>query len=175
MKRLHRADLFCWSSLQEALDIDFNSFLWANKRTNVLIDPLPLSAHDEQHLRELGGAQWIVITNSFHVRGAKEIGQRLGAKIAGPMAVRELDGSKTPGELALVLEETTLISGDLIRAHRADSLILLGPEKIKSPEKARASIARLLDLHPKIETVLVGDGWFTFRHGGDVLRTLIQK
>jgi len=198
MKRLHRTDLFCWSSFQESLNIDFNSFLWTNKRTNVLIDPLPLSAHDEQHLRDLGGAQWIVITNSFHVRGAKEIGQRFGAKIAGPMAeregfalrcerwlqdndevvpglrVRELDGSKTPGELALVLEETTLIAGDLIRAHRADTLILLGPELIKSPEKARASIARLLDLHPRIETVLVGDGWFTFRHGGDLLRTLIQ-
>jgi metallo-beta-lactamase superfamily protein len=39
----------------------------------VLIDPLPLSAHDEQHLRELGGAQWIVVTNSSHVRGAKEM------------------------------------------------------------------------------------------------------
>jgi len=198
MKRLHRTDLFCWSSFQESLNIDFNSFLWTNKRTNVLIDPLTLSAHDEQHLRDLGGAQWIVITNSFHVRGAKEIAQRFGAKVAGPMAereafplrcerwlqdndevvpglrVRELDGSKTPGELALVLEETTLIAGDLIRAHRADTLILLGPDLIKSPEKARASITRLLELHPRIATVLVGDGWLTFRHGGDLLRTLIQ-
>ena len=198
MKRLHRPDLFCWSSFQEPLDIDFNSFLWTTKGANVLIDPLPLSAHDEQHLRVLGGAQWIVVTNSFHVRGTKEIGERFGAKIAGPTAeregfplrcerwlrdnddvvpglrVRELDGSKTPGELALVLEETTLIAGDLIRAHCADSLILLGPDKLKSPEKAKASIARLLELHPRIDTILVGDGWFTFRHGGGLLRTLIR-
>src|SRR5260370_32379919 len=160
MGRLHRTDLFSWSSFQEPLDIDFNSFLWTNGRSNVLIDPLPLSAHDEQHLRQLGGAEWIVVTNSFHVRGAKEIGQRLGAKIAGPIAeredfpircqrwlrdndeiapglwVRELDGSKTPGELALGLEETTLITGDPIRAHPAASLILLGPQKMKGPAHA---------------------------------------
>jgi hypothetical protein len=33
--------------------------------------------------------------------------------------LHRLNGSKTPGELALVLEKTTLITGDLVRAHQA--------------------------------------------------------
>ena len=37
----------------------------------------------------------------------------------------QLDGSKTPGELALLLEHTTLITGDLIRCHIGGELCML--------------------------------------------------
>src|SRR5690242_21774395 len=86
MKRLHRRDLFCWSEFDARLDIDFNSFAWIREGGNVLVDPLPLSEHDRKHLRELGGAAWIVVTNSSHVRGAKEIAAEFGCKIAAPSA-----------------------------------------------------------------------------------------
>ena len=43
-----------------------------------------------------------------------------------------LDGSKTPGELAFVLDGTTLVTGDLIRAHAAGSLMLLPYDKLSS-------------------------------------------
>jgi ABC-type glycerol-3-phosphate transport system substrate-binding protein len=89
MKRLHRRDLFCWSEFAARLDIDFNSFAWIREGGNVLIDPLPMSEHDRKHLRELGGAAWIIVTNSSHVRGTQEIAAEFGAKIAGPEAERE--------------------------------------------------------------------------------------
>lgn len=82
-----------------------------------------------------------------------------------------LHGSKTPGELALVLEDTTLVTGDLVRAHRAGSLMILPDAKLQNRQAAIASIHRLADL-PAIEAVLVGDGWSVFRDGGDRLKEL---
>src|SRR5262245_37806873 len=183
MKRLHRADLFCWSQFDERRDVDFHSVAWIRDGGNVVIDPLPMSAHDLAHLRTLGGAAWIVITNSDHVRGAAELARLLGARLAGPAGERDqfplrcdrwledgeelvpglralaLDGSKTPGELALLLDETTLVTGDLVRAHQAGSLMLLRPEQgLTDAAAARASVARLAAL-PRLAAVLVGGGW----------------
>jgi glyoxylase-like metal-dependent hydrolase (beta-lactamase superfamily II) len=178
--------------------VDFNAFLWVRPAGNVLIDPLPLESHDERHLAELGGAAWIVLTNSDHVRGAREIAERTGARILGPagergtfpvacerwladgdepfpgLRVRELDGSKTAGELALVLEEETAIFGDLVRAHSAGALMLLAPEKLSDPARARESVRRVRALHPRITNVLVGDGWSAFRQAGALLDELLS-
>ena len=186
----------CWSTFAEHLDIDFTGFAWIREGGNVLIDPLPLGPHDRAHLEKLGGAAWIVLTNSDHVRGAAEIAAGFGAKIAGPAAEREtfplrcdrwladgeevlpgltafaLDGSKTPGELCLVLDGTTLIAGDLVRSHRAGSLMLLMPPKLKDEATARRSIARIVD-RSRIEHVLVGDGWHIFSNARDRLAELL--
>ena len=59
MKRLHRADLYAWSVFNEERNID-PSVLWTRPEGNVLIDPLPVSAHDHKHLEERGAA-WIVL------------------------------------------------------------------------------------------------------------------
>ncbi len=196
MKRLHRKDLYAWSVFTEKLNIDFNGFAWIRDGGNVLIDPLPLTPHDREHLKTLGGAAWIVVTNSDHARAAKEAQELFGAKIAGPAAEREtmalecdrflsdgdelvpglvaleLDGSKTPGELALVLEGTTLLCGDLVRAHRANALMLLLKEQgLKSAEKAVASVRRLASMD-RIEAVLVGDGFCAYRDGHAMLKEL---
>ena len=72
MKRLHRKDLYGWSSYSEKLDIDFSSVAWIREGGNVLVDPLPMTPHDLEHLEKLGGAAWIVVTNKDHVRGAAE-------------------------------------------------------------------------------------------------------
>ena len=84
MKQLNRNDLFCWSHFDEERNIDFNSFLWKRADGNILFDPLPLSKHDEKHLEDLGGAKWIIVSNSDHIRDAKSIASKTGAKIAGP-------------------------------------------------------------------------------------------
>jgi glyoxylase-like metal-dependent hydrolase (beta-lactamase superfamily II) len=197
MKELHRPDLFTWSAYDESRRMDFNSFLWIRQGGNVLVDPLPLAPHDQTHLEELGGAAWIVVTNSDHVRGAREIAARTGARALGPRAeregfpipcerwladgdepfpglrVRELQGSKTDGELALVLEETTVIFGDLVRANRADTLVLLPRQKLRDPTVALESVRRVRSLHPRISNVLVGDGWCGFRHGGALFDELL--
>ncbi len=196
MKALHRPDLFCWSRFDEERDVDFHSVAWIRPGGNVVFDPLPRSAHDEQHLRRLGGVQWIALTNAHHVRDALAVARTFGAKIAAPAKERDLiqlsverwlsdgdelvsglrtvafEGSKTPGELAFVLEETTLVTGDLIRSHCAGTLHWLPDAKLENPAAARRSARRLLDF-PRIDSVLVGDGWHLVRYAGPELRRLL--
>jgi hypothetical protein len=196
VKRLHRSDLWGWSRFDESRNVDFNSVVWVNPAGNVAIDPLPLGDHDRAHLESLGGVAFIVITNSDHVRGTAELAALTGARIFGPAGERDgfpiacdrylsdgdevvagltaiaLDGSKTPGELALLLDGSTLVTGDLVRAHRAGGLDLLPVGKLADRGTAIGSLRRLVAL-PGIEAVLVGDGWPVFRGGGDALRELL--
>ncbi|MGJ0515879.1 MAG: MBL fold metallo-hydrolase [Methylomicrobium sp.] len=195
MKQLHRKDLFGWSVFNEERDLDFHSVLWVRPEGNVLIDPLPLSAHDRKHLQALGGAKFVVITNFDHIRASWLIAQEYGAKLYGPAGDKDLisfscdvwltgdeeivpgltafrlTGSKTPGELALLLDNDTLITGDLIRCHVGGELCLLPDAKLQDKNQAVASVKRLAAL-PGIETVLPGDGWPLFHNGGDALRRL---
>ena len=198
MKQLHRKDLFGWSEFNPERNLDFHSVLWVREEGNVLIDPLPLSAHDQNHLRQLGGAKIIVVTNSDHCRDAFHIAKVTGAVIYGPaceqdgfplecqhwlhdnevvvpgLIAYQMDGSKTQGELALVLEHTTLIAGDLIRSHVAGELCLLPEAKLSDVIQAKQSVKRMAAM-PGIKTVLVGDGWHLFNNGGDVLKDLASS
>ena len=148
MKQLHRPDLFGWSVFDADRNIDFHSVVWIRDKGNVVIDPLPMSDHDRAHLGSLGGAAFVVVTNSDHSRDAARLCEATGAELLGPAGEREafplecgrwvedgdvivegmnayaLHGSKTPGELALVLEGRTLITGDLIRASMLVKLYL---------------------------------------------------
>ncbi|MBK8816713.1 MAG: MBL fold metallo-hydrolase [Methylococcaceae bacterium] len=195
MKQLHRKDLFGWSEFNPERNLDFNSVLWVRTEGNVLIDPLPLSAHDLSHLRELGGAEIIVITNSDHCRDAFHLAKITGAVIYGPagekdhfplvcdkwlqdsqeivpgLVVHTMNGSKTPGELALVLDNSTLITGDLIRSHTGGELCMLPVSKLSNEDEAKQSVQRLADL-PDIKAVLVGDGWPIFAYGEEALKAL---
>lgn len=141
---------------------------------------------------------FVVLTNSDHVRGTAELTKQFGAKVLGPAAERddfplacsdwlregsgavdqltvlELQGSKTPGELALLIGDHTLVVGDLVRAHQAGRLHLLPDEKLASRDLALDSVRRLLD-YTKVQAVLVGDGWPIFRDGHRVLRELVAS
>lgn len=196
MKRLHRPDLYAWSEFNPDRNIDFHSVLWTRPQGNVAVDPLPLSAHDKAHLAELGGVALIVLTNSDHVRDAAKIAAEHDAAVYGPAGERDtfpidcgrwledgdevvpgllalsMAGSKTPGELALLLEDTTLITGDLVRAHEGGRLCLLPDAKLRDRTAAVESAQRLAAL-PGIEAVLTGDGWPVFRDGSSRLRELV--
>lgn len=198
MKQLHRKDLFGWSKFDEERNLDFHSVLWVRDGGNVLIDPLPMSEHDHGHLQRLGGVDFIVITNSDHCRDAEHIANATGAFVYGPAAEEDcfpisckhwledneeiipglvayqLDGSKTPGELALVLEHSTLITGDLIRCHIGGELCLLPDAKLTNRNQAIQSVKRIAAL-PGIKTVLPGDGWPLFNHGGEALHRLARS
>jgi glyoxylase-like metal-dependent hydrolase (beta-lactamase superfamily II) len=195
VKRLHRKDLFGWSRFDEARNIDFHSVLWVRPAGNIAVDPLPLTEHDQRHLAELGGLSLIVITNSDHVRAAAELARSTGAALLGPageqaafpvacsrwladgdevvpgLRAHALAGSKTPGELALVLDGSTLITGDLIRAHEAGRLCTLPDAKLADRAAAVASVRRLAAI-PGIDAVLPGDGWPVFRAGRAALDEL---
>jgi glyoxylase-like metal-dependent hydrolase (beta-lactamase superfamily II) len=195
MKRLHRPDLFGWSVFNPERNLDFHSVLWLRPSGNLAFDPLPMSEHDLAHLVSLGGLTWIVITNSDHVRDAAALAQRTGAKLAGPAGERDafpiacerwlaegdalvdglqvfaVEGSKTPGELALLVGSKTLITGDLVRAHEGGRLTLLPDTKLKDKALALGSVARLATL--EVDAVLVGDGWPVFRDGQRALAELL--
>lgn len=197
MKLLHRHDLFSWSEFNEERNLDFNSWLLVRSDGNVMIDPLPMSEHDRQHLDSLGGAEFIVITNSDHCRDAEKVAAHTKGKLYGPrqeksdfplacdkwlgsdeevvagLTVIELEGSKTPGELALVLEDDTLITGDLIRCHQAGELCLLPDAKLSNKDSAIESLKRLAAM-PAINAVLPGDGWPIFRYGAEALNRLVH-
>lgn len=198
MKQLHRKDLFGWSEFNQERNLDFNSVLWVRESGNILIDPLPLSTHDLNHLKALGGASLIVISNSDHCRDAENIAAQTGAKIVGPVGEKDnfpincerwisdneeivpglmayqVEGSKTAGELAFLLDDNTLITGDLIRCHIAGELCLLPDTKLTNQDLALKSVVRLANLST-IDTILTGDGWPIFNHGSTTLNRLIES
>jgi hypothetical protein len=198
MKQLHRPDLFGWSVFNPERNIDFHSVLWVRDKGNVVIDPLPLSEHDGGHLQTFGGAAFIVITNSDHVRDAARLAEDTGAELLGPAGERDrfplqcdrwlededvvvegliaftLHGSKTPGELALVLEGRTLITGDLIRAHEGGRLRLIPDAKLGNKQRAVESVKRIAAMGP-FDAVLTGDGWPVFRDAQEVLEELVAS
>ena len=97
-----------------------------------------------------------------------------GDEVVPGLVVHTLDGSKTPGEVCLVLDGRTLITGDLVRAHRAGALMILPDAKLVDKAQAIASVRRLAALDG-IDTVLVGDGWQAIGTGGRLLRELADR
>lgn len=196
MKQLHRPDLFGWSLFNPDRNIDFHSVVWVRDQGNVVVDPLPISEHDRAHLDSLGGAAFIVVTNSDHTRDAASLARATGAELLGPSGERHgfplscarwvedgdviveglnayaLHGSKTPGELALVLEGRTLITGDLIRAHEGGRLRLIPDAKLEDKTRAIESVRRIAGMGP-FDAVLPGDGWPVFRDAQKVLDELV--
>ena len=198
MKQLHRKDLFGWSEFDKQRNLDFHSILWVRDEGNVLIDPLPMSEHDHDHLQHLGGVNHIIVTNSDHCRATEQIVSSTGALVYAPadeedcfpifcdhwihdkeevfagLIAYQLHGSKTAGELALLLDHHTLITGDLIRCHVAGELCLLPDAKLSNKHLAVKSVKRLAEL-PNITAVLTGDGWPIFSHGSEPLHRLARS
>ncbi len=97
-----------------------------------------------------------------------------GDEIVPGLRTLALEGSKTPGELALFIEPDTLVTGDLIRGHRGGWLNLLPDAKLTDRSRAIASVRRLLE-QAGIQAVLVGDGWPVFRDGHARLEDLASS
>ena len=198
MKTLHKSNLYCWSQFDEERNIDFHSYFWVRDKGNIAFDPLPLTDHDKKHLSSLGGVKIIIISNSDHIRNAEELADETGAQIWAPEAEKGdfpikcskwlgeskslvdgldiycLSGSKTAGELAFVIDNDTLITGDLIRAHSGGTLCMLPRGKLKDVDRAIDSVKRLAAIGG-INAILPGDGWPVFRYGEKVLAELVES
>lgn len=203
MKSLHRRDLYAWSAFDTTRNVDFNGTFWQRDKGNIAIDPMPLSEHDRDHVAQLGGLSWVLLTNADHVRDTAAIAQRFAAQIAAPSLerdapqLRDLDiahwlepnevlpcgircipmaGSKgLAGELAFLLpEKDTLICGDLIRGQRAGSLNLLPDGKLTDKEASLAAVRDLIQLS-SLQSIIVGDGQSTFRNAPSRLTELLNS
>ena len=97
-----------------------------------------------------------------------------GDKPINGLEVFRLNGSKTSGELALLIDETTLITGDLIRSHEGGCLCMLPDEKLKNRELAVESVKRMASIKD-IQAVIPGDGWPIFSEGHKALMDLTGK
>ena len=117
---------------------------------NVLID-LSLNEHDENHLE--ASERHIIITNS-DCRDSERILLFTGAKMLGTFGEKKMpfycddlerreiilnnievfciEGSKTPGELAILIDKTTLVTGDIIRSHEGGRLCMLLTKSFKT-------------------------------------------
>jgi hypothetical protein len=141
---------------------------------------------------------YIIISNSDHVRNAKELACETEALIWGPEGEKDsfpiecsrwlgeskgliegldvycLNGSKTNGELACVVEGDTLITGDLIRAHTGGQLCMLPEAKLQDVDRAINSVKKLASIEG-IKAILPGDGWPVFRDGEAVMSELVAS
>lgn len=198
MKAIHKSNLYCWSQFNEDRNIDFYSYLWIREKGNIVFDPLPLTNHDKNHLNSLGKLSHIIISNSDHIRDAKELAAETGAEIWGPEAEKDdfpiecskwigeskslidgldvycLTGSKTNGELAFVVEGETLITGDLIRSHSGGKLCILPKGKLQNLDEAINSVKKLAGIEG-IKAILPGDGWPVFRDGEILMSELVAS
>ena len=198
MKLLHKDNLYCWSEFNEDRNIDFHGYLWVRAEGNVVFDPLPLTHHDENHLKSLGGVTYIIISNSDHIRNAEKLAEQTGAQVWGPggeakgfpikctkwlndgdkvlegLDIYSLSGSKTHEELAFLIEGETLITGDLVRAHSGGKLCMLPDTKLINTEEAKGSVKRLAAIRG-VKAILPGDGWPIFRDGEQVLSELAKS
>jgi len=195
MKTLHKNNFYCWSLFDQDRNIDFHSYVWVSEVGVVVFDPLPMTKHDKNHLASLGELAHIFISNSDHVRNAEQLAAETGAVIWGPEAEKEnfeiectkwlgdsdsiipgiksysLNGSKTKGELAFLVEGDTLITGDLIRAHSGGKLCILPDAKLQNKGAAIESVKALASISA-LEAVLTGDGWPVFRNASLVMSEL---
>ena len=91
----------------EERNIDFHGILWVRENGNVLIDPMPMSEHDLNHLENLGGAAHLLITNSDHVRDAplEWVGDLIDLQDSNEMIPRYIRSLVKEGE---TLEEASI-------------------------------------------------------------------
>jgi uncharacterized cupin superfamily protein len=178
-----------WSVWQPDRNVFFNSYFLRRDDGNVVVDPLAWTPEDEAQMRARGGVAWIIVTNRDHERRTHDLAALFGAKIAAGVRdapllsgsvdltlregdrafpgihIIELEGLKSPGEIALHLRRAkTAIVGDALWGDPAGSVRLLPDEKLLDARAAVLSLRKLWAL--QLETLLVGDGACIF-HGAD--------
>ena len=181
MQALAIGPIFTWSRWQPDRKMLFSSYLLARDGGNVAFDPLTLDAGEESEIRALGGVATILLTNRDHERGAALMRERFGARVLAArtesnsfeltldgvfdapsqvlpgVASLALEGAKTPGEVAFVLDEYGVaIVGDALLGTPAGALSFLPDEKLADRKALAISLRQLWALQP--QALLLGDG-----------------
>ena len=156
-----------------------------------------MSDDDREHLKALGGAKMIVLTNADHEREAAVFQEWTGADVV----VHEADADalsitptrtvqdreaivpglhavhlrygKSPGEIALYFpEKQAVLFGDLVVGEPMGALTLLADSKLSDPPKAALELRKILAL--RFNAILVGDGHSIFMDARQYLVDCLQ-
>ncbi len=196
MQKTSVSDIWTWKRWQPDRSMDFNSWFVKGDGANLVVDPLEPDSDDVKQIEELGGVDWVVVTNRDHERAAKTFVERFDAKVAASALdadelsvivtqrlgadeafhgwrVIELEGFKTPGEIALFSPaHRTAILGDALWGDPAGSLRFMPDAKLADPRRAVLSMRRVRAASP--ENVLVGDGVSIYECGREALGRCID-
>jgi uncharacterized cupin superfamily protein len=170
-----------WSQWDADRGIALNAYL-VSGTPNVLVNPLPLSSHAVQRLREYGDFK-IVVTDAHCERAANLFAQELSAEVVamprsgsiGRARAIALDGFTTPDQWALYLDQAaTLITGHALTGDRPGTL------RIAEDESAAGGTAQLCSALRRIRSleptnVLVSEGTCIFGGASQALAQLIQS
>ncbi len=173
--------------------MDFNGLVLTFNNHCVIVDPPPINNPDKAILLSLAPTH-IVLTNRDHARETTAIRTEFKIPVYAPetdapqmdiaidttyrdsdvlpggLVAIHLRNMKSPGESALLLKQDShyLILGDALIGNPAGELRLLPAEKFADVEKARKSLAPLLNY--EYEAVLAGDGTSILSGGKDAVR-----
>ena len=174
-------DVWTWKRWQPDRSMDFNSWFCKADGLNMVVDPLEPDADDLRQIEEMGGVDWVVVTNRDHERATKFFVDRFEAKVAAGARdadelgagvtqrlgddelfhgwrVIELEGFKSPGEIALYSNtRRTVVLGDSLWGDPAGSLRFIPDAKLEDPQRAVLSMRRVRGI-VRLENILVGDG-----------------
>jgi uncharacterized cupin superfamily protein/glyoxylase-like metal-dependent hydrolase (beta-lactamase superfamily II) len=161
-------DVWTWKRWQPDRSMDFNSWFCKADGLNMVVDPLEPDADDLRQIEEMGGVDWVVVTNRDHERATKFFVDRFEAKVAAGAGdadelfhgwrVIELEGFKSPGEIALYSNtRRTVVLGDSLWGDPAGSLRFMPDAKLEDPQRAVLSMRRVRGI-VRLENILVGDG-----------------
>ena len=185
-----------WSWFSDEKQMDFNGLVIYTNDQCVIIDPPPISDADRSTLMSMAPTH-IVITNRDHAREAAAFKAEFtipvyapaadapqmeisidttyedGDILPGGLVAIHLGDMKSPGESALFLKQDAgyLILGDSLIGKPAGELRLLPTEKFPDVEKAKESLARLLEYD--YEAILVGDGTSIVSGGKNAVRRIL--
>ena len=187
-----------WSFFSEEKQLDFNGLLLTVNDHHIMVDPPPIDGAARLAVLKGPSLDYIVLTNRDHLREADACRREFQAKVYVPEAdasqmnivadktyrdgellpgglwVIHLEGMKSPGESALLLEREggVLIVGDALIGKPAGQLNLLPAEKFPDIGKAKEGLRRLLKYN--FSMVLVGDGASILAGGKEAVRRAIE-
>ncbi|MGA3036778.1 MAG: cupin domain-containing protein [Vulcanimicrobiaceae bacterium] len=189
--------VWTWKRWQPDRSMDFNSWFCKGDELNIVVDPLEPDADDLQQIEEMGGVDWVVVTNRDHERATKFFVDRFDAKVAAGggdadqlsagvtqrlgdddlfhgWRVIVLEGFKSPGEIALYSNtRRTVILGDSLWGDPAGSLRFMPDAKLEDPQRAVLSMRRVRGV-AHLDNILIGDGTPIYGDGRAVLGRCID-
>jgi glyoxylase-like metal-dependent hydrolase (beta-lactamase superfamily II) len=188
--------LAVWHAFDRSVKADLFSTAVSSPSGVYLIDPIPLPSDFLRELQAQSPVVGIVVTNQNHWRAAPELAEELsvpifahaaaaeeqqarslnplaaGDRIGSDLEVIGIDGA-APGEIAIYIQEGTVVVGDALINFEPYGFTFLPPKYCIDPRKMRKSLEQLAHRH--FDRLLFAHGFPIMRGGSDRLQALLQS